>query len=88
MLRASFLRAARSASIRPALAIATRQTPALMQMKMNFVRAYSSENGLSKSDVETRVIDVLKSFDKVCHKFIVIFHSFHVFESRLTSYWF
>lgn len=69
MLRTTFLRAARAASIRPVMATAARQAPATMHMKMNFIRAYSTENGLSRSDVETRIVDVLKSFDKVCYFF-------------------
>lgn len=57
MLRASFIRAARVAAARPVKTVSP--------FKMSFVRAYSTENGLARPEVETRIIDVLKSFDKV-----------------------
>lgn len=61
MLRSAFLRSARVASVRPAMAMAAKP----MNMRINFIRAYSSENGLNRDGVEKRIIDVLKSFEKV-----------------------
>lgn len=68
MLRTTFLRnvtrAASAAAIRPTAAAAIRRPmPSMMWTMMR--RAYSTENGLNRADVEVRIIDVLKSFDKV-----------------------
>ncbi|SPO20474.1 probable ACP1 - mitochondrial acyl-carrier protein [Ustilago trichophora] len=39
--------------------------PAIMTPRFAPVRFYAASAGLSKSDIETRIVDVLKTFEKV-----------------------
>ena len=75
MLRTAILRAARSASYQVArrsspigrpiaisyTSLSTRLAPATFQIS----RCYSAASGLSKPEVEGRIVDLLKNFDKV-----------------------
>ncbi|KAE9369491.1 acyl carrier protein-like protein [Stipitochalara longipes BDJ] len=75
MLRTALLRSARSATsqtVRSAGAIARPITPSPFITKSRFApsafqaaRCYSAAAGLSKPEVEGRIVDLLKNFDKV-----------------------
>lgn len=51
--------AARAASLRPAVPVSRVVAPAA------FTRLYSAGSGLSQADIEARVLEILKGFDKV-----------------------
>lgn len=68
MFRTAILRSARAATPRTisrplaiARPVATRFTPTIFQA----VRCYSAAAGLSKTEVEGRIVDLMKQFDKV-----------------------
>jgi hypothetical protein len=74
MFRTALLRSARSAAAqtvrrsgaiaRPIAAVATPKFAPVAAFQA--VRCYSAAAGLSKSEVEGRIVDLLKNFDKVC----------------------
>jgi len=76
MFRNALLRSARSASIhvaRKSSAIARPIVPSSFVTKAQFspillqaARCYSAAAGLAKQEVEGRIVDLLKNFDKVC----------------------
>ena len=75
MFRTALLRSARSATsqvVRTSSAIARPIAPSSVITKSRFapsafqaVRCYSAAAGLSKNEVEGRIVDLLKNFDKV-----------------------
>jgi NADH dehydrogenase (ubiquinone) 1 alpha/beta subcomplex 1 len=75
MFRTALLRSARSATnqvLRKSSAIARPAAPSSIITKSRFapyafqsVRCYSAAAGLSKTEVEGRIVDLLKNFDKV-----------------------
>lgn len=74
MFRSAVLRCARQASIRasrpitqgvvrPAFSVTRNAAPAASIPSLRF---YSAHAGLAKDEVEGRILDLLKNFDKVC----------------------
>lgn len=63
----SFLRPVFRAALRPQRVIALPKNRATWQSQLFAVQraAYSASAGLSSSDIQTRILDVLKSFEKV-----------------------
>lgn len=59
--------AARTFVSRPAAAAALRVNSKAVAWKVGSVRAYSAAGGLSKDDVEGRIVGLLAGFDKVSH---------------------
>jgi len=51
-------------SISPIIKSKTFATPAI---KSSFIRCYSAHAGLNKDEIQGRILDLLKNFDKVCH---------------------
>ena len=71
MFRTALLRAGRAVApviARPAvrLSVAPRFAPVKPAVSYMGVRSYSAPAGLSKEEVEGRIKDLLKGFDKVC----------------------
>lgn len=67
LLTMSFLRPVFRAALRPQRLIALPKNRATWQSQLFAVQraAYSASAGLSSSDIQTRILDVLKSFEKV-----------------------
>jgi hypothetical protein len=72
MLRTAILRSARSASSQAVRSSGAIARPAIQSIKSRFApsafqaaRCYSAAAGLQKSEVEGRIVDLLKNFDKV-----------------------
>ncbi|KAG8628641.1 hypothetical protein KVT40_002506 [Elsinoe batatas] len=73
MFRTAVLRCARQASLgasRPVYQSLYRQTPSISRnaprvAALPSIRLYSAHAGLSKDEVEGRILDLLKNFDKV-----------------------
>lgn len=62
----SFLRAAFRCVTRPHIAVASPRNAMLMRQTFALQRAWYSESvGLSKPDIQARIFDVIKSFEKV-----------------------
>lgn len=63
----SFLRPVFRAALRPQRIIALPKSRTTWQPQLFAVQraAYSASAGLSSSDIQTRILDVLKSFEKV-----------------------
>lgn len=71
-LRASIPRAVRaSAPYQMKIAPAARPSQIVPAFQSQSVRFYSAPAGLSKEEVEGRIVNLLKNFDKVRH---VVFH--------------
>lgn len=66
MLRSTFFTACRASTSALRTAAFVSAAPVSAPRMWAVARSYSSDNGLEKSDVEKRIIDVLQSFDKVC----------------------
>ena len=78
MFRSAVLRCARQASIRasrpitqgivrPAFSVTRNAAPAASIPSLRF---YSAHAGLGKDEVEGRILDLLKNFDKVCMLYV------------------
>jgi NADH dehydrogenase (ubiquinone) 1 alpha/beta subcomplex 1, acyl-carrier protein len=75
MIKAAILRSARSASrqpsrnfsaiARPALNSSATSSPRFVPLAFHISRCYSSAAGLAKPEIEGRIVDLLKNFDKV-----------------------
>lgn len=65
MLRSTILSACRASTGAMRTAVFARTAPISAPRMWSVARSYSTDNGLEKSDVEKRIIDVLQSFDKV-----------------------
>ncbi|THH06615.1 hypothetical protein EW146_g9559 [Bondarzewia mesenterica] len=59
----SFLRLAFRSAVRPSLAVAS--APRLQLSRLRPRAAFSAAAGLQKAEIETRILDVVKSFEKL-----------------------
>lgn len=65
--------------VKSSLPSSSRFAPAIVQVS----RCYSSAAGLAKPEVEGRIVDLLKNFDKVCGRFWCSHEALLTFSPRL-----